>query len=69
MNYYKENAKQYFDSTLHVDMSYLQNYFLSHLPHKGEIIDIGCGSGRDSKFFMAKGYQVLPLEPAEIMIY
>jgi len=65
MNYYKENAKQYFDSTLDVDMSYLQNYFLSHLPQEGEILDIGCGSGRDSKFFMAEGYQVLPLEPAE----
>ncbi len=65
MNYYNENAKLYFDSTLTVDMSKLQNYFLSYLPESGEILDIGCGSGRDSMHFMKKGYKVLPLEPAK----
>lgn len=65
MNYYNLNAKLYYDSTIHVDMSKLQNYFIKHLPPQGEIIDIGCGSGRDSQAFMAKGYSVLPLEPAE----
>lgn len=65
MNYYNQNAKLYFDSTVNVDMSNLQNYFLAYLPQSGEILDIGCGSGRDAKVFMDKGYQVLPLEPAE----
>ncbi|MBI9032234.1 class I SAM-dependent methyltransferase [bacterium] len=65
MNYYNQNAKIYFDTTIDVDMSKLQNYFLEHLPQEEEILDIGCGSGRDAKFFMSKGYQVLPLEPAE----
>ena len=65
MNYYNQNAKLYFESTLDVDMSKLQNYFLSHLPKRGEILDIGCGSGRDSKAFMENGYHVLPLEPAQ----
>ena len=64
MNYYNQNAKLYFESTLDVDMSKLQNYFLSHLPKRGEILDIGCGSGRDTKAFMENGYHVLPLEPA-----
>ena len=65
MNYYNQNARLYFDSTVNVDMSSHQNYFLSFLPQTGEIIDIGCGSGRDAKVFLAHGYQVLPLEPAE----
>lgn len=65
MNYYNKNAKLYFDSTVNVDMTNLQNYFLAHLPKSGEIMDIGCGSGRDAKIFLSKGYQVIPLEPAE----
>lgn len=64
MNYYNKNAQLYFSTTINVDMSKLQNYFLSHLPESGDILDIGCGSGRDAKYFMNKGYQVLPLEPA-----
>lgn len=65
MNYYNKNAQEYFESTLNVDMSKLQNYFMSYLAFQGEILDIGCGSGRDSKVFMSHGYKVLPLEPAE----
>jgi len=64
MDYYDQNSEQYFQSTINVDMKDLQDYFLSSLPANGEILDIGCGSGRDSKYFMSKGYQVLPLEPA-----
>ncbi len=67
MNYYNKNAQAYFDSTITVDMSKLQNYFLSYLPNSGEILDIGCGSGRDTKFFIKNGYKVLPLEPAETL--
>ncbi len=65
MNYYNKNAQLYFDTTINVDMSKLQNYFLSYLPESGEILDIGCGSGRDAKYFLNRGYQVLPLEPAQ----
>ena len=65
MNYYDQYSEQYFSSTINVDMKDLQDYFLSFLPPNGEILDIGCGSGRDSKYFMSKGFKVLPLEPAE----
>jgi SAM-dependent methyltransferase len=65
MNYYNQKAEEYFSSTVDVDMSKLQNYFLSFLPSSGEVLDIGCGSGRDSKVFMEKGYKVLALEPAQ----
>lgn len=65
MNYYDQYSEQYFNSTINVDMKDLQDYFLSFLPPNGEILDIGCGSGRDSKYFMSKGFKVLPLEQAE----
>lgn len=65
MDYYDQYAEQYFNSTINVDMKELQDYFLSFLPPDGEILDIGCGSGRDSKYFMNKGFKVLPLEPTK----
>ncbi len=58
INYYNENAKSYFDLTVNVDMSILYGKFLLHLPNHGYILDFGCGSGRDSKYFIDHGYKV-----------
>jgi hypothetical protein len=48
-NYYDNNARKYFDSTVDVDMEPLYERFLLHVPIGGSILDAGCGSGRDSK--------------------
>ena len=32
--------------------------FLAHIPEGGRILDAGCGSGRDAKYFLAHGYDV-----------
>ena len=32
--------------------------FLSYLPPRSHILDFGCGSGRDTKYFLAQGHQV-----------
>lgn len=58
LNYYNENAAAFCEGTLNADMSHLYGCFLQHIPAGGKILDLGCGSGRDSFAFLRKGYQV-----------
>src|SRR5262249_19105964 len=41
---------------------------LALLPPGGRILDAGCGSGRDSLAFMARGYRVLAIDGSPPMI-
>lgn len=36
----------------------MQNLFLGKLQEGAYILDFGCGSGRDTKYFLEQGYQV-----------
>jgi superfamily II DNA or RNA helicase/SAM-dependent methyltransferase len=56
--YYNNNAGQFFAETVEVEMFELHNRFLAHVPAVGQVLDAGCGSGRDSKAFLRRGYQV-----------
>ncbi len=62
LNYYDENAKAYSESTLKADMSFSINKFLSFVKDGGKILDAGCGSGRDSKVFIQKGYETVSMD-------
>lgn len=63
--YYNANAADFIDATLHVDFKEIRNRFLSLLPVQGSILDLGCGSGRDSKAFLEQGYSVIPQDGSE----
>lgn len=56
--YYNKNAAAFCEGTVGVDMSHLYEVFLRHIPEGGRILDLGCGSGRDSLEFLRKGYSV-----------
>ncbi len=58
LNYYNTNAKSFISSTLAVDFSQTQDKFLCLLPPTASILDFGCGSGRDTKYFLDAGMQV-----------
>lgn len=58
IEYYNQNAEQFVQGTLSVDFTATQERFLSKLSVGTCILDFGCGSGRDTKYFLDKGYQV-----------
>ena len=58
INYYDINAKEFVEGTLNVDFKATQDKFINKLPAKGYILDFGCGSGRDTKYFLARDFNV-----------
>ena len=58
LDYYNANAQAFAASTVSVDFSATQRRFAQLLPPGGRILDFGCGSGRDSKFFLQEGFDV-----------
>ncbi len=58
IDYYNENAKSFIEGTVAVDFTQIQNLFLEFLPEGARILDFGCGSGKDTKYFLDLGYQV-----------
>ena len=56
--YYEQNAENFIRETRDVDFSEVQELFLSKLEKGALILDFGCGSGRDTKYFSDRGYLV-----------
>ena len=65
--YYNNPKNYYAESTVKADMSEGYNHFLNYLPLTGTIMDLGCGSGRDSLFFIKRGYKVVPVDGSQRM--
>lgn len=65
MSYYNQNAKEFFDGTIHVDMASLYGEFLPLVRGGGLILDAGCGSGRDTKAFKAMGFSVYAIDASQ----
>lgn len=58
LNYYNQNADSFIQGTVSVDFSQVQDKFLERLNEGDYILDFGCGSGRDNKYFLKKGMVV-----------
>lgn len=57
LDYYNQNASQFVLETISVEFNTVQDKFLELLPNGGIVLDFGCGSGRDTKYFIKKGYK------------
>lgn len=62
INYYNENVKKFIDGTVSVDFRSIQDTFLELLPENAKILDFGCGSGRDTKYFLEHGCRVVAMD-------
>ena len=58
LSFYNTHAQAFTESTVCVDFTYVQNKFLNKLDVGSAILDFGCGSGRDTKYFLERGYAV-----------
>lgn len=65
LKYYNENATIFSATTQIVDFSITQDKFLALLQPNAYILDFGCGSGRDTKYFMEHGYRVEATDGSE----
>jgi len=45
----------------------LQDFFLKY-PHKGSVLDLGCGQGRDALFLASVGYDVTAVDSSKVGI-
>ena len=73
LDYYQRNAKNFFSQTINVDMQNVYQPFLEYLPktqlsNQQKILDVGCGSGRDSVFFANQGFEVVAIDGSQHVI-
>ncbi len=67
LKYYNDNANVYCEQTKYGDMQEAYDRFLVLLPKEAYILDFGCGSGRDSKYFLEHGYKIKAIDGSEKM--
>ncbi len=64
LDYYNKNASSFVEGTVSVHFTDVQDRFLKQLSGK-KILDFGCGSGRDTKYFLDLGYDVTAIDGSE----
>ncbi len=67
--YYNEHASAFIEETVNVDFHWTQDHFLSLMPRCAHILDFGCGSGRDIKYFRSKGFRAEGIDGSDEMCY
>ena len=68
IDYYNKHTEEFTASTFEVDMESLYKPFLAELQEGAKILDVGCGSGRDTLAFKNKGYQVDAIDYSEELV-
>ena len=68
IDYYDRNAGEYFARTSDVIFDEIYSRFLRYIPDGGRIMDLGCGSGRDVKWFRDHGYEAYGLDASRELV-
>ena len=64
LDYYNQNVTTFIADTISVDLKDTQNKFINALPGD-KILDLGCGSGRDTKYFLEIGLKETAVDGSE----
>lgn len=67
IEYFDEKAERCFADAFTITERTNQDRFLAELPAAGSILDLGCGSGRDTAYFREKGFVVTPTDGSSRM--
>ena len=67
LNYYNSNAAVFSETTKNVDFSEVQQIFTNYLSLDASVLDFGCGSGRDTRYFIDHGYHVTATDGSEVI--
>lgn len=65
LSYYNTNTSSFIESTQSVQMTKAWNRFTSKVTSGALILDLGCGSGRDTKYFLEHGFKVEAMDGSE----
>ena len=67
-NYYQTNADAFCKQTRAIEMSKAYADFLPLIEKGTHILDLGSGSGRDTKYFLETGYKVTAIDGCEALV-
>lgn len=67
IDYYNNNAESFTCDTIKVNFENNCERFLQYIPDNGSILDFGCGAGRDTRYFLNKGYDVHAIDGSHEM--
>ena len=65
--FYENHAHDYFARTKDADMTALLGRFAELLPDGAVVLDVGCGSGRDLRWFAEHGYRAVGIDASEAL--
>lgn len=68
IEYYDNNSFKIANKYEFAKMTYLQKNLLSIFSVEHELLEIGCGSGRDAAFMFDNGYSIVAIDGSEEMI-
>lgn len=68
INYYEKNANLLINRYESADVSEVQILLLQTFTNKSNLLEIGCGSGRDASFMIRNNYDVIAIDGSQNMI-
>ena len=66
--FYDNNSQDFFERTKTINLTELYDTLAKFIPETAHILDAGCGSGRDSKAFLERGYTVSAFDASQQMV-
>ncbi len=68
IEFYDRSVEEYIENTKNLQGRKWLEKFISYLPKKSRVLDLGCAYGRDCKFFVNKGFEAHGVDLSPKMI-